>query len=110
MRITEYSDRLLDDLDDLDWPESIKSSQRNWIGKSYGAEISFTVNSELSINVFTTRPDTIYGATYLVLAPENSIIEKIVTENQKNEIENYQKIAKSKSDLERQENQKIKNL
>ncbi len=108
MRITEYSDRLLDDLDDLDWPESIKSSQRNWIGKSYGAEISFTVNSELSINVFTTRPDTIYGATYLVLAPENSIIEKIVTENQKNEIENYQKIAKSKSDLERQENQKIK--
>ena len=108
MRITEYADRLLDDLADLDWPESIKSSQRNWIGKSYGAEISFTVNSELSINVFTTRPDTIYGATYLVLAPENSIVEKIVTDDQKNEIENYQKIAKSKSDLERQENQKIK--
>ena len=108
MRITEYADRLLDDLDDLDWPESIKSSQRNWIGKSYGAEISFSVNPELIINVFTTRPDTIYGATYLVLAPENSIVEKIVTDDQKNEIKNYQEIAKSKSDLERQENQKIK--
>ena len=108
MRITEYADRLLDDLDDLDWPESIKSSQRNWIGKSYGAEISFSVNPELIINVFTTRPDTIYGATYLVLAPENSIVEKIATDDQKNEIKNYQEIAKSKSDLERQENQKIK--
>ena len=70
MRITEYADRLLDDLDDLDWPESIKSSQRNWI-ENHGAEISFTVNSELSINVFTTRPDNLW--CYLVLAPETRL-------------------------------------
>ena len=108
MRITDYADRLLDDLDNLDWPESIKSSQRNWIGKSEGVEISFQVDNDNKIDVFTTRPDTIFGATYLVLAPEHPILNSIVTENQKEEINKYQEITSSKSDLERQENQKNK--
>ena len=108
MRITDYADRLLEDLEDLDWPESIKSSQRNWIGKSEGAEISFQVDNNNKIDVFTTRPDTIFGATYLVLAPEHPILDLIVAENQKEEINKYKEIASSKSDLERQENQKNK--
>tara|TARA_B100000963_G_scaffold361516_1_gene397376 strand:+ start:67 stop:2751 length:2685 start_codon:yes stop_codon:yes gene_type:complete len=108
MRITDYADRLLEDLENLDWPESIKSSQRNWIGKSEGAEISFQVNKNNKIDVFTTRPDTIFGATYLVLAPEHPILDSIITENQKEEIIKYQEVASSKSDLERQENQKNK--
>ena len=103
-----YADRLLEDLEDLDWPESIKSSQRNWIGKSEGAEISFQVDNNNKIDVFTTRPDTIFGATYLVLAPEHPILDLIVAENQKEEINKYKEIASSKSDLERQENQKNK--
>ena len=73
MRITAYASRLLDDLELLDWPESIKLSQKNWIGKSEGAKIRFTINKNLYVDVFTTRPDTIYGATYLVLAPENEL-------------------------------------
>ena len=108
MRITEYADRLLEDLEDLDWPESIKSSQRNWIGKSEGAEISFKVDENNQIDVFTTRPDTIFGATYLVLAPEHPILDSIVSEDQKKEIKKYQEATASKSDLERQENQKNK--
>ncbi len=108
MRITDYADRLLDDLDDLNWPESIKTSQRNWIGRSSGAEISFKVDGNNEVEVFTTRPDTIFGATYLVLAPEHPIIDSIVTEDQKKEINEYKEIALSKSDLERQENQKNK--
>merc|ERR1712224_892668 len=88
---------------DLDWPESIKSSQRNWIGKSEGTEISFQVDNNNKIDVFTTRPDTIFGATYLVLAPEHPILDLIVAENQKEEINKYKEIASSKSDLERQE-------
>ena len=108
MRITDYADRLLEDLEDLDWPESIKSSQRNWIGKSEGAEISFQVDNNNKIDVFTTRPDTIFGATYLVLAPEHPILDLIVAENQKEEINKYKEISSSKSDLERQENQKNK--
>ncbi len=79
MRITDYSERLLEDLDSLDWPESIKTSQKNWIGKSEGAEINFNVDNNDSIKVFTTRPDTIFGATYLVLAPEHPLINKITT-------------------------------
>ena len=93
MRITDYADRLLEDLEDLDWPESIKSSQRNWIGKSEGAEISFQVDNNNKIDVFTTRPDTIFGATYLVLAPEHPILDLIVAENQKEEINKYKEIA-----------------
>ena len=108
MRITEYADRLLEDLEDLDWPESIKSSQKNWIGKSEGAEISFKVDESNQIDVFTTRPDTIFGATYLVLAPEHPILDSIVSEDQKKEIKKYQEATASKSDLERQENQKNK--
>jgi len=108
MRITEYADRLLDDLDNLDWPESIKASQRNWIGKSSGAQISFKVDGNNKIEVFTTRPDTIFGATYLVLAPEHPIVDSIVTQAQKKEINEYKEAALSKSDLERQENQKNK--
>ena len=108
MRITDYADRLLEDLEDLDWPESIKLSQKNWIGKSSGAEISFYVDKENSIDVFTTRPDTIYGATYLVIAPEHPILDSIVTKDKKQLINDYRKISSSKSDLERQENQKNK--
>ena len=108
MRITDYADRLLDDLDTLDWPESIKTSQRNWIGRSSGAEISFKVDANNEIEVFTTRPDTIFGATYLVLAPEHPVVDLIVTEDQKKEINKYKETALSKSDLERQENQKNK--
>ena len=108
MRITDYADRLLDDLDNLDWPESIKASQRNWIGKSSGAQISFKVDANNKIEVFSTRPDTIFGATYLVLAPEHPIVDSIVTQAQKKEINDYKETALSKSDLERQENQKNK--
>ena len=108
MRITDYADRLLTDLDTLDWPESIKTSQRNWIGRSEGCEVSFQLENDKKIEVFTTRPDTIFGATYLVLAPEHPILNSIVTEDQKKEINEYKETALSKSDLERQENQKNK--
>ena len=108
MRITSYSDRLLQDLEDLDWPESIKLSQKNWIGKSTGVEISFEVNNNNSISVFTTRPDTIFGATYLVVAPEHPILNSIVSKNQKKAVKDYIEISLTKSDLERQENQKNK--
>ena len=108
MRITEYSERLLEDLDSLDWPESIKISQKNWIGKSEGAEINFNVNKKDNIKVFTTRPDTIFGATYLVLAPEHPLINKITTDNYKDEVDKYVYLASTKSELERQENEKNK--
>ncbi|KRN13304.1 leucyl-tRNA synthetase [Fructilactobacillus fructivorans] len=102
LKITAYADRLLDDLDDLDWPESIKQMQRNWIGRSVGASISFDVNEEdQKIEVFTTRPDTIYGVSYLVLSPENPIVDQIMTPEQKSEVENYRAKIASKSDLER---------
>ena len=108
MRITEFSERLLEDLDKLDWPDSIKTSQKNWIGKSEGAEISFDVNKKDQIKVFTTRPDTIFGATYLVLAPEHKLLKKITAEDQKKIVGNYIYQASTKSDLERQENEKNK--
>ena len=108
MRITSYSERLLEDLNSLDWPESIKISQKNWIGKSEGAEINFEVNGDKKIQVFTTRPDTIFGATYLVLAPEHSLINEITTKEQKEEVKEYIFQASTKSELERQENEKNK--
>jgi len=108
MRITSYSERLLEDLNSLDWPESIKISQKNWIGKSEGAEINFEVNGDKKIEVFTTRPDTIFGATYLVLAPEHSLINEITTKEQKEEVKEYIFQASTKSELERQENEKNK--
>ena len=108
MRITEYADRLIEDLDGLDWPDSIKASQKNWIGKSIGAQITFQIDENNTIDVFTTRPDTIFGATYLVIAPEHPILEDIITNEQSEEIEDYCKNTLLKSDLERQENQKNK--
>ncbi len=108
MRITDYADRLLEDLDDLEWPESIKLSQKNWIGKSEGAQIKFEVNKKNFVEVFTTRPDTIYGATYLVLAPEHPLIPIITSTTNKKEIDQYIHQTSMKSDLERQESEKSK--
>ncbi|WP_322924488.1 leucine--tRNA ligase [Paenibacillus campi] len=102
LKITEYADRLLDDLEELDWAESIKDMQRNWIGKSTGAEVSFAIEgSDQHIRVFTTRPDTLFGATYCVLAPEHALVEQIVTADQQAAIKAYQEKASHKSDLER---------
>lgn len=108
-KITEYADRLLDDLEDLNWSEAIKSMQRNWIGKSVGAEINFKLdNSKDIIKVFTTRPDTLFGATFMVLAPENPLALKIATKLQKPEVEKYIRGAQSKSEIERQETDREK--
>ncbi|MDO3409135.1 leucine--tRNA ligase [Saccharibacillus sp. CPCC 101409] len=102
LRITAYADRLLEDLEELDWPESLKDMQRNWIGKSKGAEVTFQVEgTDASISVFTTRPDTLYGATYCVLAPEHPLVESITTEHEKAAVQAYQEKASHKSDLER---------
>lgn len=102
LKITEYADRLLEDLEELDWPESIKEMQRNWIGRSEGAEVTFKVDgSDEEFTVFTTRPDTLFGATYCVLAPEHPLVKKITTPEQKEAIENYLKEVEKKSDLER---------
>ncbi|MBC1513333.1 leucine--tRNA ligase [Listeria booriae] len=102
LKITAYADRLLDDLDLVDWPENIKDMQRNWIGRSEGAEVSFQVkDSDANFTVFTTRPDTLFGATYAVLAPEHDLVEKIVTADQKEAVAAYQKQVELKSELER---------
>lgn len=109
LKITAYADRLLEDLDELDWPESTKEMQRNWIGRSIGAEISFPIQGhEEKISVFTTRPDTIYGATYMVLAPEHPLIDQITSDGQKTSVKAYKETASKKSDLERQELSKVK--
>lgn len=102
LKITEYADRLLEDLDTLDWPESIKDMQRNWIGRSEGAKVNFKVeNINTPIEVFTTRPDTIYGATFLVLSPEHTLVNRITTPQQYEKVKHYQDEAAKKSDLER---------
>ncbi|HEO8420081.1 leucine--tRNA ligase [Niallia sp. FSL W8-0635] len=102
LKITAYADRLLEDLDEVDWPDSIKEMQRNWIGRSEGAEVTFQIdNHEETFTVFTTRPDTLFGATYAVLAPEHALVEKITTSAQKEAVEAYLEKVKSKSDLER---------
>ncbi|GGD71793.1 leucine--tRNA ligase [Paenibacillus nasutitermitis] len=102
LKITEYAERLLEDLEDLDWTESIKDMQRNWIGKSKGAEVTFAIDGyEESLVVFTTRPDTLFGATYCVLAPEHELVAQITTSKQKDAVEAYQEAAARKSDLER---------
>ncbi|MBN8421931.1 MAG: leucine--tRNA ligase [Verrucomicrobia bacterium] len=104
LRITAYAQRLIDELDGLDWPESIKLHQRNWIGRSEGAEVRFKVaGSEETITVFTTRPDTLFGATYMVLAPEHRLVDVIVSEEQITAVEEYREKAGRKSDLERTE-------
>ncbi|MBA2871806.1 leucyl-tRNA synthetase [Anoxybacillus calidus] len=102
LRITAYADRLLEDLEELDWPESIKEMQRNWIGRSEGAHVHFAVDGhDETFTVFTTRPDTLFGATYTVLAPEHPLVEKITTPEQKAAVEAYLEQIQSKSDLER---------
>ncbi|HEX5491343.1 MAG TPA: leucine--tRNA ligase [Candidatus Udaeobacter sp.] len=109
LRITAYAERLLDELNELDWPEGIKLLQRNWIGRSEGAEIDFKIhNSDQKIRVFTTRPDTLYGATYMVLAPEHSLVEQVVAEEQWPAVRDYRERTGRKSDLERTELSKEK--
>jgi len=123
MRITSYADRLLDDLDRLDWPESVKSMQRNWIGRSYGARVGFAVHTiagtQQEIEVYTTRPDTLFGATFMVLAPEHPLVELITAASwpagtdprwtgnastPERAVDEYRLAASRKSDLDRQEN------
>ena len=90
LRITEYADRLIEDLDRVDWPERIKDMQRNWIGRSEGAQVKFEIDgTDKSFEVFTTRPDTLFGATYAVLAPEHKLVEEITTAEQKEAVEAY---------------------
>jgi leucyl-tRNA synthetase len=102
LRITKYAQRLIDELDTLDWPEGIKLLQKNWIGRSEGAEVKFQIsNFNSQVEVFTTRPDTLFGATYMVLAPEHPLVSKITTAEQKAAVEAYQKAISSKSDLDR---------
>jgi len=104
LRITDFAQRLIDDLDGLDWPESIKLLQRNWIGRSEGAEVSFELDGlATNVPVFTTRPDTLFGATYMVLAPEHPLVDSVSAPEQKDAIEAYRKTIASKSDLERTE-------
>ena len=108
--IPKYADILLNGLEDIDWPESTKEIQKNWIGRSEGAEVKFKIanTNNLEFTVFTTRPDTLFGATYCVLAPELELVEKITTDAQRSAVEEYKKIAASKSDLERTELSKEK--
>ena len=107
-RITAYADELLEDIDNLDWPEKIKTMQRNWIGKSKGAEIEFEVTEGNAkgekIKVFTTRPDTLFGATFLTVAPEHPLLDKLVNDLTKDKVEEYKKESLKKTEIERQEN------
>ncbi|WHY28610.1 leucine--tRNA ligase [Bacillus wiedmannii] len=104
LKITAYGDRLLEDLDELDWPESLKDMQRNWIGRSEGAEVHFNIDgTDEKFTVFTTRPDTLFGASYCVLAPEHTLVADITTAEQKEAVEAYINSVKMKSDLERTE-------
>ncbi len=108
-KITEYADRLEQDLDKVNWTDSIKNMQRNWIGRSKGAEISFTVDgSEERITVFTTRPDTLFGATFMVLSPEHPMLGAITSDEQGEAVDAYRKAAQAKSDIERQETNREK--
>ncbi|XP_057962547.1 leucine--tRNA ligase, chloroplastic/mitochondrial isoform X2 [Malania oleifera] len=114
LKITAYADRLLEDLDDLEWPESVKEMQRNWIGRSEGAEMEFSVldfdgqEKDIKITVYTTRPDTIFGATYIAVAPEHFLLTSLVSTAQSKFVEEYKEMASRKSDLERTELQKEK--
>lgn len=108
-KITDYADRLLEDAEDLDMPQRVKVMQENWIGRSVGAEIDFAVDARKGkIRVFTTRPDTLYGATYMVLAPEHPLVEEITTEAQKSEVYKYVKDTLAKTELDRKEAEKEK--
>src|SRR5215468_2732015 len=107
LRITAYADRLLEDLDQVDWPESIKKLQRDWVGRSEGAEVDFALPAG-TIRVFTTRPDTLFGATYMVLAPEHPLVDRITTPGQRQAVKAYQAEAARKSERERTEVAKTK--
>jgi len=109
LRITAYADRLLDDLNLIDWPHSTKDQQRNWIGKSIGAEIDFIIKShDEKIRVFTTRPDTLFGATYMVLSPEHPLVKKITTDAERKKVDEYIDSVARKSELERTGTEKTK--
>jgi leucyl-tRNA synthetase len=109
LRITAYAERLLEDLDELDWPEGVKDMQRNWIGKSTGAQVRFAVaDTELSFDVFTTRPDTLFGATYCVLSPEHPLVSRIVAPRQRAAVEAYRAAASALSELDRTNAEKQK--
>ena len=102
LKITAYADRLLEDLDSLDWPESVKAMQRNWIGRSEGASVTFKIDGlDESLEVYTTRCDTLFGATYMVIAPEHRLVKELTTAEQKDAVEKYIEETKHKSDLER---------
>lgn len=101
LRITEYAERLLNDLDELDWPEGVKEMQRNWIGKSTGAEVKFMTTAGEAVTVYTTRPDTLFGATYMVLAPEHPLVDALTTPDRKAEVDAYREAAAKKSELAR---------
>ncbi|UYZ59996.1 leucine--tRNA ligase [Hymenobacter latericus] len=103
LRITAYAQRLLDGLDHIDWPEAVKEMQRNWIGRSVGAEVRFEVENhpELPLTVFTTRPDTLFGVTYMALAPESELLETLITDEQRAEVEKYVEWAKNRSERDR---------
>ena len=102
LRITKYAERLLEDLNEVDWPESIKKLQQDWIGKSIGADVDFKVDGfDENIRVFTTRPDTLFGATYMVMAPEHPFVDKITSEDRKKAVQKYREEAARKSDLDR---------
>ena len=109
LRIPHYAERLLEGLKDVDWPEGVKDMQRNWIGKSTGAEVDFRISEkDLSLRVFTTRPDTLFGATYMVLAPEHPMLDELVIPEQEKEVAGYVKAAGLKSDLDRSDLSKKK--
>ncbi|MDZ5034374.1 class I tRNA ligase family protein, partial [Clostridium perfringens] len=103
LKITDYADELLEKLDTLDWPEKTVAMQKHWIGKSTGAEVTFKVkDSNIEFDVFTTRVDTLNGVTYVVLAPENSLVDELTLPEYKDTVENYKDEAKKQSDIERQ--------
>lgn len=109
-RITDYADRLIEDLEEVNWTDSIKSMQRNWIGRSKGAEVDFVLanTTDKKITVFTTRPDTLFGATFMVLAPEHPLVDEITTAEHKGRVGDYKKHTQSKSEVERQETNREK--
>lgn len=100
-KITDYADELLDMVDNLDWPEKTKKIQKNWIGRSYGSEVEFKTEKNINLKVFTTRPDTLYGVTYLVMAPENDLVETFIKNEQKESVVAYQNNTKKLTDIER---------
>jgi len=108
LKITQYAEKLLAGLDDLDWPEKVKLMQKNWIGKSQGARVIFTTENGIDLATFTTRPDTLFGTTFIVMAPDHDLVDKIVTANHKEEVKKYQKESLNLSEIERTKEEKEK--